>query len=89
MCECRADIEAKLTKRHIEQNPSATEHSAHLMGYGFGITGDNKVLETISMPVEMRSTVIVKKTGIAKRKVDKLSMFFSYCPFCGEKRATK
>ena len=88
MCECRADIEAKLTKRHVEQNPSATEHSAHLMGYGFGITGDNKVLETISMPVEMRSTVIVKTTGIAKRKVDKLSMFFSFCPFCGEKIAT-
>ena len=87
MCECRADIEAKLTKLHLEQNPTATEHSAHLMGYGFGVTGDNKLVESIHMPVELRSTVAVKKTGIAKRKVVKLSMHFSYCPFCGEKRA--
>ena len=87
MCECRADIEAKLTKLHVEQNPSATQHSAHLIGYGFGITVDNKFVESIHMPVELRSTVVVKKTGLAKSKVDKMLMRFSYCPFCGEKLA--
>ena len=88
MCECRADIEAKLTKHHAEQNPSATQHSAHLMGYGFGVTVDNKLVEVIHMPVELRSTVVVKKTGLARSNVNKMSMRFSYCPFCGEKRVT-
>ncbi|MDH1253061.1 hypothetical protein N5C67_10390 [Comamonas thiooxydans] len=37
------------------------------------------------MPVEIRHTVTVKATGADKRKTVDINMYFSHCPFCGEK----
>lgn len=35
-CNCRADIEAKLTERHAQQCPEAKNHKATLEGYAMG-----------------------------------------------------
>ena len=85
MCDCRNRIEAMLTEHHAQQTPSARDHKAVLMGYGIKITRDLGMAESVFMPAELRSTVTVKKTGAEKRKVDKINMHFSHCPFCGEK----
>lgn len=85
MCDCRIRIEAKLTERHAKQSPSARDHKAELMGYGVKLTNDLGMVEAAFMPAELRSTVTVKKTGSEKRKVEKIHMHFSHCPFCGEK----
>ena len=87
MCDCRNRIEAMLAERHAQQTPSARDHKAMLMGYGIKITKDLGMAESVSMPAELISTVTVKKTGAEKRKVDKINMLFSHCPFCGEKFA--
>ena len=85
MCDCRNRIETMLTQRHAQQTPQAKYHKAVLMGYGFKVTKDLGMAEAVFMPAELCSTVTVKKTGAEKRKVDKINMYFSHCPFCGEK----
>lgn len=85
MCDCRNRIEAMLTDRYARQTPQAKDHKAVLMGYGLKITKDLGVAEAVFMPAELCSTVTVKKTGAERRKVDKINMHFSHCPFCGEK----
>ena len=85
MCDCRTQIETMLAERHAQQTPAAREHKAVLAGYGMKITKDLGVVEAVFMPAELRSTVTVKKTGAEKRKVERINMHFSHCPFCGEK----
>ncbi len=85
MCECRSDIEQRITDRYATRMPESREVDATLMGYAITFGDDLRV--RAYMPVEIHHTATVKKTGVEKRKIEKVSMFFTYCPFCGEKLA--
>lgn len=85
MCECRPELEAKLLARFIANEPTAKNHSVRLVGYGFTLT-DNKMQVRGCMPIEADAEYPLKKGG-HKSKTQRSSMFFSYCPFCGEKWA--
>lgn len=83
-CNCRADIEAKLLERIKAAKPDGKEHSAHLQGYAYGVSGASMV-ERPYMPFETQVIVPTKKPGGAKLVKAKGNMHFSYCPFCGTK----
>lgn len=85
MCECRADIEKRLTDHYAPKLSESREVKAKLMGYAITI-GARLGIQPY-MPVEVSHTVTVKKTGADKRKVEKVNMYFSHCPFCGVKLA--
>lgn len=84
MCDCRRNLEQKLTARYASQMPEVKELDVRLAGYSFVIEGGVMKSRPV-MPIEIRHTVAVKKTGAEKRKVKKSNMTFSFCPFCGEK----
>lgn len=81
MCDCKKDIEDKLLERFVEQNPG-TDHRVELGGYGMVIEG-NLMKEKGCMSIE-GSYMHTFKNGNTKRKKVSQSMFFNYCPFCGE-----
>lgn len=83
MCNCRNDIEAKLLNRHKDNSPDSRLHTAELTGYGFIIT-DSGMKEVGQMPIELTCEAPLKKGGF-KIKKERMSMFFTFCPFCGEK----
>ena len=83
MCDCRKTMEEKLTQHFTKQMPGAGDLEVKLTGYALMLEG-NTLRSKPFMPVEIRHTVTVKKTGAGKRKVDKSSMTFRFCPFCGE-----
>lgn len=83
MCDCRKDLEQKLTERYQAQEPTARDHKVTLRGYGFVLEG-NKFTERGCMTYETFALVPLKKGG-EKPKKTKGNMFFSFCPFCGEK----
>lgn len=85
MCDCRADIEKRLTTHYAQKLPESRDVEASLMGYAITL-GSNLSIRAY-MPAEIRHTVTVKKTGADKRKTEKVNMYFSHCPFCGEKLA--
>jgi hypothetical protein len=86
MCTCRKDLEAKLTERFKQQSPEANGHAVSLQGYGYTMSG-NSMAERGYMPAEATAQYPVKKTGDFKAKTIRQNMFFSFCPFCGEKVA--
>lgn len=83
MCNCHADIEKKLTEHYTPKLSESRDVEAKLMGYAITL-GKGLGIQPY-MPVEIRHTVTVKKTGADKRKTEKVNMSFSHCPFCGEK----
>lgn len=83
MCECRADIEKRLADHYAPKLPDSRQVEAKLTGYAITIGAGLSIRPY--MPAEIRHTVTVKKTGADKRKVEKVNMYFSHCPFCGEK----
>lgn len=85
MCECRDDIEKKLTELYAPKLPGSREVEAKLMGYAITLGNDLGLGIRAYMPAEIRHTVTIKKTGADKRKTEKVNMYFSFCPFCGEK----
>ena len=82
-CNCRAEIEAKLTERLINQFPDAKNHRAVLNGYGFGIIG-NKMVEQGCVQINSSADHQIKKSGEYKQKKTTGSMIWSFCPFCGK-----
>lgn len=80
MCDCRADIEKKLTDRYAATIPKGREHKVTLRGYGIVLGA--KVSERPYMPYEASACVPLVKGG-EKTKTEKGNMFFTYCPFCG------
>lgn len=85
-CTCKSDIEAKLLERFRQERPDVNKHEAELKGYGLVI---GETLESKGfMPLELTAEFPLKKGGF-KRKTEKQSMFFNYCPFCGEKYGKK
>ena len=83
-CNCKQELEAKLLEKLKAQHQNGSHHCVRLTGYGFTITADNKLNQTPCMEVA-QSVTVPKKSGGHKQIKPKLSMFFSYCPFCGEK----
>lgn len=83
MCNCRADIEKKLTDHYAAKLSCSRDVDAKLTGYALRM-GKHIGLYPY-MPVEIRHTVTVKAKGADKRKTVNINMYFSHCPFCGEK----
>lgn len=85
-CDCRREIEAKLTERFKEVAPDATGHHVALQGYGFAII-DNVLTMKPYMPYTTAAEFPLKKGG-TKFKKQTGNMVFSFCPFCGTKLET-
>ena len=77
MCECVKELEAKLL-----ENISATKRykkpvkGVSLNGVGFPIVGGKLMVRTYS-------DVMVTLDG--QKKEERVTMFHTYCPFCGTK----
>jgi hypothetical protein len=82
-CNCRAEIEAQLTERHVKQHPEAKNHKVTLGGYGLTISGNQMVLRGNS-PIAATADHRVKSSGLYKPKIVRSGMFWSFCPFCGK-----
>lgn len=83
MCNCRNELEEKLLERFKQQAPDAKNHEASLKGYAF-VVGDNSLRSVGCMPIELTADRPLKRGGY-KPKTERMNMFFTYCPFCGEK----
>lgn len=83
MCDCKKDLEAKLTERYQAQEPTGRDHKVTLQGYGFALVGNTMQLRGY-LPYQTFARVQMKKGGEKPKKTTG-SMFFSFCPFCGEK----
>jgi hypothetical protein len=81
-CDCRETIESKLLTRFREQVLDAQNHEASLEGYGFVLGAS--VREVSCMTIELTADRPLKRGGY-KPKTDRMSMFFTFCPFCGKK----
>ena len=86
MCKCKTDIEQKLTERYQAAEPSGREHKVRLQGFGL-VVGDGTIKQRPYMEYEAFAYVPLKKGG-EKPKKQRGNMFFSFCPFCGEKLET-
>ncbi len=80
-CNCKSDLEKKLTEHYAGKLPKSTNVLAALMGYGIYLT-DQGCEEKPHMPVEVRHTT-TSKAGVERTKTEKANMTFSFCPFCG------
>ena len=80
-CNCKAELEEKLTQRFKDESPEASDHQSAIVGYGFIFVGE-RMTQRGYMDVKSTATFPLKKGG-EKKKTLKQSMFFSYCPFCG------
>lgn len=81
-CNCKSEIEAKLTERHATKNPGAKNHAVKLGGYGLAIIGNRMVHQGA---VEITATADhMMKSGEYKAKKTISSMVWSFCPFCGK-----
>lgn len=80
-CNCRSELEEKLTERFKAAEPTLKHHVAELKGYGFGVVG-NKMVITGCMPVEATAER-TRKDGTTTVKKVRQTMVFSFCPFCG------
>jgi hypothetical protein len=82
MCDCRTRIEEKLLNKFREVAPEATDHRAKLTGYAL-IFGET-LTEKGCMAIDYAAKYPLKKGG-TKEKATKISMMFTFCPFCGGK----
>lgn len=80
-CNCKTELEAKLTERFKAQTPDSRDHKVKLEGYGFGIINNTMILQPY-MTYEAFSYVPLKNGGEKPKKM-KGNMMFSFCPFCG------
>jgi hypothetical protein len=82
-CNCKDDIEAKMTERFTKNSPEASGHEVVLDGYGLVLSGNSFVMRGCT-PMKLTAIYTLKKGG-TKVKTTNQSMFFNYCPFCGTK----
>lgn len=92
-CKCKEELTEKLLDRAKKKFPDSKNHEVQMTNYTF-VFGENEAgqstIETCGfMPVEIKHTVIVKKTGLERIKKEKASFLFTYCPFCGERYKPK
>jgi len=85
-CNCKKEIEEMMLAKSIVQYPEATDHKVSL-SKGYSLIIDRKsgdCRDVARMPFEI-TAVFPLKNGNRKSKTIKMSMFFSFCPFCGVK----
>ena len=82
MCDCRENLEKKLTDRFKEMTPAATGHKVALQGYAYCLGAS--VTSRAFMEYKTTASYPLKKGG-EKVKNETGNMYFSHCPFCGEK----
>ena len=82
-CNCKTEIEERLTARFAESTPAASQQRVTLKGYGLCISEDT-LHERALMEYETYALVPLKSGG-SKPKKTKGNMVFSFCPFCGAK----
>lgn len=82
-CNCRKELEAKLTENFVKEAPEATGHKAKLQGYGltFGVLVNER-----SMSQVQQTALYPLKKGGTKERTTTVNMLHSYCPFCGVKQ---
>ena len=83
MCNCKEELEKKLTDHQIKSTPISKGHKVALKGYGIVLT-DSGCRYRGFMEYEVFELAPLKKGG-HKPKKTRGNMFFSYCPFCGKK----
>ncbi len=83
MCNCKIDINKKLTDMFADKAATSTDHKVELKCYGIAMT-EKGCIELGYMPYETYCLEPLKKGGSRPMKTTG-NMFFSYCPFCGEK----
>lgn len=86
-CNCKTEIEAKLTENFKANKPEASEHSVSLEGYGFCIVNNTLTMKP-TMPYKARASYPMKAGG-SKDKTLTGTMVFSFCPFCGVRLEAK
>lgn len=85
MCDCKSRIEKRLLDNFKERFPEASDHTAKLQGYAFIMNGVTSELTLKGcMQLEKTAKFPIKKGGV-KQKTVKVSMMFTFCPFCGVK----
>ncbi len=82
-CNCKKELEAKLTEHFKNNTPDASNHAVELKGYAIAIQ-ENAMVQVGVMEYHATNDVPLKKGG-AKRKTTKGNMTFNFCPFCGVK----
>lgn len=77
MCECVKEIEAKVLE-NVRTTPRHKKpvQGVSLKGVGFPIV-EGKIL--------MRTCNDIELTLEGQKKVERMSVFHTYCPFCGAK----
>ncbi|KAA8734884.1 hypothetical protein F4V57_03760 [Acinetobacter qingfengensis] len=82
VCSCKPDIEQKILERLKEQYPEGKDHSS-TMNKNFGYTfPDMAVVAYFELT---NSVTVMTKKGTERIVKPKLSLHFTYCPFCGVK----
>lgn len=81
-CNCKQELETKLTDRFKSATPKAADHKVKLIGFGIVLGGDNGCTERGYMEYETYALTPLAKGG-SKPKKTTGNMFFSFCPFCG------
>ena len=84
MCNCKSEIEKKLLKLFIENEPEAKSHCATLEGYTLVLDG-NRLVQKGCMQITLVAAHKVKKSGEFKAKKQTRNMIFEFCPFCGKR----
>ena len=80
-CDCKTELEAKLTERFKAASPDSRDHKVTLEGYGFGIRDNTMVLQPY-MNYKAFAFTPLKKGGEKPKKTIG-NMVFTFCPFCG------
>lgn len=84
MCNCKQDIETRLTARVAEQKPQVQNIRVALGGYTFPISDTLGLMPARpTLPIEVRFQA-PKKAGGLKDVKESISMAANFCPFCGE-----
>ena len=83
-CSCREEVIANLKSRMAAKFPEAEITSVELNGYSVAMTNDRKAVMRLGTTADIQR---LEKTraGSMRTKKNKVTILFSYCPFCGEK----
>lgn len=84
MCNCERELKVKLTEKLVEMYPDAKDHLVNLPDYALILSNPSRWVG--KMRVDMSVVAPMRKNSeVYKVKKVKHSLFFSYCPFCGER----
>jgi hypothetical protein len=84
MCDCKSKIEGRYLELFKEKYPDAEGHEVELKGYGFCLNRESNHVELAPFMAMSGTYVHTFKNGKKKPKKAEQSIFFNYCPFCGE-----